>query len=156
MLLILLFYFIIMAHVFHEVIEPYSIEQMFALVNDIEKYPEFVPDCIATGIIRKQDNTIAAFIEVEKFGFKKSFTTLNQINEPNSIDMRLLDGPFKQLSGRWQFVEIAENKSKISLTLNFEFKNKLLGMTFTPVFKEVMTGMVNAFSKRARQIYQDD
>ncbi|MWN06292.1 type II toxin-antitoxin system RatA family toxin [Gilliamella sp. ESL0254] len=145
-----------MAHVFHEVIEPYSIEQMFALVNDIEKYPEFVPDCIATGIIRKQDNTIAAFIEVEKFGFKKSFTTLNQINEPNSIDMRLLDGPFKQLSGRWQFVEIAENKSKISLNLNFEFKNKLLGMTFTPVFKEVMTGMVNAFSKRARQIYQDD
>lgn len=153
MLLILFFYFIIMAHIFHEVIEPYSIEQMFALVNDIEKYPEFVPDCIATGIIRKQDNIIAAFIEVEKFGFKKSFTTLNKMNEPNSIDITLLEGPFKQLSGRWQFVKITEQQSKISFNLDFEFKNKLLDITFAPVFKEVMNGMVNAFSKRAKQIY---
>ncbi|KFA59765.1 hypothetical protein A9G34_08765 [Gilliamella sp. Choc4-2] len=142
-----------MANIFHEVIEPYSIEQMFALVNDIARYPEFVPDCIATGIIRKQNNIVAAFIEVEKFGFKKSFTTLNQINEPNSIDMSLLEGPFKYFSGKWQFVEIAENKCKISFSLDFEFQSKFLDITFKPVFKEVMSNMVNAFSKRARQIY---
>ncbi|WP_085248383.1 type II toxin-antitoxin system RatA family toxin [Gilliamella mensalis] len=151
--LILTFYFNIMAHVFHEVIEPYSIEQMFALVNDIASYPQFVPDCVAAGIIRKQDNIVEAFIEVEKFGFKKSFTTLNQLNEPNSIDLTLLEGPFKHLSGRWQFSSLGENKSKISFNLDFEFKNKLLDMTFTPIFKEVMMGLVNAFSKRARQIY---
>ena len=142
-----------MAHIFHEVIEPYSIEQMFALVNDIERYPEFVPDCIATGIIRKQDNVVAAFIEVEKFGFKKSFTTLNQINEPNSIDLTLLEGPFKHLSGKWQFTTLSDNQSKISFSLDFEFQNKLLDMTFTPMFKDVMINMVKAFSNRARQIY---
>lgn len=142
-----------MAHIFHEVIEPYSIEQMFALVNDIERYPEFVPDCIATGIIRKQDNVVAAFIEVEKFGFKKSFTTLNQINEPHSIDLTLLEGPFKHLSGKWQFTALNNTECKISFSLDFEFQNKLLDMTMTPVFKEVMTNMVEAFSKRARQIY---
>ena len=142
-----------MAHIFHEVIEPYSIEQMFALVNDIERYPEFVPDCIATGIIRKQDNVVAAFIEVEKFGFKKSFTTLNQINEPNSIDLTLLEGPFKHLSGKWQFTILSDNQSKISFSLDFEFQNKLLDMTFTPMFKDVMINMVKAFSNRARQIY---
>ncbi|QYN44975.1 type II toxin-antitoxin system RatA family toxin [Gilliamella sp. ESL0441] len=142
-----------MAHIFHEVIEPYSIEQMFALVNDIERYPEFVPDCIATGIIRKQDNVVAAFIEVEKFGFKKSFTTLNQINEPHSIDLTLLEGPFKHLSGKWQFTSLNDTECKISFSLDFEFQNKLLDMTMTPVFKEVMTNMVEAFSKRARQIY---
>lgn len=142
-----------MAHIFHEVIEPYSIEQMFALVNDIERYPEFVPDCIATGIIRKQDNVVAAFIEVEKFGFKKSFTTLNQINEPYSIDLTLLEGPFKHLSGKWQFTALNDTECKISFSLDFEFQNKLLDMTMTPVFKEVMTNMVEAFSKRARQIY---
>ncbi|OCG22210.1 ubiquinone-binding protein [Gilliamella sp. wkB108] len=142
-----------MAHVFHEVIEPYSIQQMFELVNDIARYPEFVPDCIATGIISKQDNIVAAFIEVEKLGFKKSFTTLNQINQPNSIDMKLLEGPFKHLSGKWCFIALDENKSKISLSLDFEFKNKLLDLAFTPVFKEVMANMVNAFSQRARQIY---
>lgn len=142
-----------MAHIFHEVIEPYSIEQMFALVNDIERYPEFVPDCIATGIIRKQDNVVAAFIEVEKFGFKKSFTTLNQINEPHSIDLTLLEGPFKHLSGKWQFTALNDTECKISFSLDFEFQNKLLDMTMTPVFKEVMTNMVETFSKRARQIY---
>ena len=151
--LILTFNFIIMAHVFHEVIEPYSIEQMFALVNDIARYPQFVPDCIATGIISKQDNYLTAFIEVEKLGFKKSFTTINQINEPHSIDMALLDGPFKHLKGRWEFTELDGQKSKISLNLNFEFNNKLMSAVFTPIFKEVMTNMVNAFSQRARQIY---
>lgn len=153
LILILNLNFIIMAQVFYEVVEPYSVEQMFALVNDIAKYPEFVPDCIASGIIKKQDNIIAAFIEVEKFGFKKSFTTLNQLNEPNSIDITLLEGPFKHLSGQWQFTPIEQNRSKISFRLDFEFKNKLLDLTFTPVFKEVMTNMVNAFSQRARQIY---
>jgi ribosome-associated toxin RatA of RatAB toxin-antitoxin module len=152
--LILTFYFIIMAHVFHEVIEPYSVEQMFCLVNDIARYPEFVPDCIATGIISKQDNTYTAFIEVEKLGFKKSFTTVNQINQPHSIEIKLFEGPFKHLSGRWQFSSLGENKSKISFSLDFEFKNKLLDIAFSPVFKEVMTSMVNAFSKRARQIYK--
>ncbi|MCX8601257.1 MULTISPECIES: type II toxin-antitoxin system RatA family toxin [unclassified Gilliamella] len=153
LILILNLNFIIMAQVFYEVVEPYSVEQMFALVNDIAKYPEFVPDCIASGIIKKQDNIIAAFIEVEKFGFKKSFTTLNQLNEPNSIDLTLLEGPFKHLTGQWLFTPIEQNRSKISFRLDFEFKNKLLDLTFTPVFKEVMTNMVNAFSQRARQIY---
>ena len=151
--IILFFNFIIMAHVFHEVIEPYSIEQMFELVNDIAHYPEFVPDCIATGIISKQDNLVTAFIEVEKLGFKKSFTTINQINEPNSIELKLLEGPFKHLSGKWQFIALDETKCKISFSLDFEFKNKLLDIAFTPVFKEVMANMVNAFSQRARQIY---
>lgn len=153
LILILNLNFIIMAQVFYEVVEPYSVEQMFALVNDIAKYPEFVPDCIASGIIKKQDNIIAAFIEVEKFGFKKSFTTLNQLNEPNSIDITLLEGPFKHLTGQWLFTSIEQNRCKISFRLDFEFKNKLLDLTFTPVFKEVMTNMVNAFSQRARQIY---
>ncbi|OCG15828.1 ubiquinone-binding protein [Gilliamella sp. Fer1-1] len=142
-----------MAHVFREVIEPYSIEQMFSLVNDITKYPEFVPDCIATGIISKQDNTLTAFIEVEKLGFKKAFTTINLINQPHSIDIKLLEGPFKYLSGKWQFTSISESQSKISFSLDFEFKNKLLDIAFTPIFKELMTNMVNAFSQRARQIY---
>lgn len=151
--LILTFNSIIMAHVFHEVIEPYSTEQMFALVNDIARYPEFVPDCIATGIISKQDNILTAFIEVEKLGFKKSFTTINKINEPNSIDMALLDGPFKHLEGRWQFTQLDNQNSKISFSLDFEFNNKLMGAVFSPIFKEVMTNMVKAFSQRARQIY---
>ncbi|OCG01551.1 ubiquinone-binding protein [Gilliamella sp. wkB112] len=142
-----------MAHVFHEVIEPYSIQQMFELVNDIAHYPEFVPDCIATGIVSKQDNLVTAFIEVEKLGFKKSFTTLNRINEPNSIDMQLLEGPFKHLSGKWQFIALDKSRTKISFDLDFEFKNKLLDIAFTPIFKEVMANMVNAFSLRARQIY---
>ncbi|MDF7666279.1 type II toxin-antitoxin system RatA family toxin [Orbaceae bacterium ESL0727] len=147
-----------MAHIFHETTEPYSIHQMFALVNDIDRYPEFVPDCIATGILSKQNisqqnSTIRAFIEVEKLGFKKSFTTLNHIHAPNLIDMQLIEGPFKQLSGQWRFSELSAKSSRISFSLDFEFKNKLLDIAFTPIFKEVMNNMVNAFSLRARQLY---
>ncbi len=144
---------IFMTHVFHEVTEPYSIEQMFTLVNDIASYPEFVPDCIATGIISKQDNIVKAFIKVEKLGFKKSFTTINHINEPHSIDMKLVEGPFKQLLGKWRFIALSDKSCKISFSLDFEFQNKLLDLAFTPVFKEVMNNMVSAFSIRARQIY---
>lgn len=142
-----------MAHVFHEVIEPYSAEKMFALVNDIVRYPEFVPDCVAADIISQQNNMIQAFIEVEKLGFKKSFTTINHLRAPHSMDMRLLEGPFKHLVGEWRFTPLSENSCKISFDLEFEFKNKLLNVAFTPIFKEVMINMVNAFTNRARQIY---
>ncbi|MDF7671290.1 type II toxin-antitoxin system RatA family toxin [Orbaceae bacterium ESL0721] len=148
-----------MAHVFYEVTEPYSVRQMFALVNDVERYPDFVPDCIATGVLSKQEinqqnKMIKAFIKVEKLGFKKSFTTLNQIDEPNSIEMQLIEGPFKQLTGAWRFTELSPNSCKISFTLDFDFKNRLLDIAFTPIFKEIMSNMVNAFSRRAKQIYQ--
>lgn len=142
-----------MTHIYHEIMEPYSAQQMFDLVNDINAYPQFVPDCIDTGVLQRDDNLLLAYIEVEKFGFKKRFTTLNRLKEPSKIEITLIDGPFKKLVGAWTFTPILENQSKITFDLTFEFNSKLLDMTFTPIFKDIMKNMVIAFSNRAKQLY---
>ncbi|AJA44475.1 type II toxin-antitoxin system RatA family toxin [Frischella perrara] len=142
-----------MTHIYHEIMEPYSAQQMFDLVNDINAYPQFVPDCIDTGVLQRDDNLLLAYIEVEKFGFKKRFTTLNRLKEPSKIEITLIDGPFKKLIGAWTFTPISENQSKITFDLTFEFNSKLLDMTFTPIFKDIMKNMVIAFSNRAKQLY---
>jgi len=142
-----------MTRVFYEITEPYSINQMFDLVNDIDSYAQFVPDCSSAGILRQQDNIIQAYIEVEKLGFKKKFITLNKLDAPHLMEMALIDGPFSQLRGTWRFVALSEHECKISFDLTFEFKNKLLDIAFTPLFKELMENMVKAFSCRAKQVY---
>jgi len=142
-----------MTHIYHEIMEPYTAQQMFDLVNDINAYPQFVPDCIDTGVLQRDDNLLLAYIEVEKFGFKKRFTTLNRLKEPSKIEITLIDGPFKKLVGAWTFTPISENQSKITFDLTFEFNSKLLDMTFTPIFKDIMKNMVIAFSNRAKQLY---
>ena len=142
-----------MTHIYHEIMEPYSAQQMFDLVNDINSYPQFVPDCIDTGVLQRDDNLLLAYIEVEKFGFKKRFTTLNRLKESSKIEITLIDGPFKKLVGAWTFTPILENQSKITFDLTFEFNSKLLDMTFTPIFKDIMKNMVIAFSNRAKQLY---
>lgn len=142
-----------MTHVFYEIKEPYSAKQMFDLVNDINSYPQFVPDCISAGVLQQQDNLIRAYLEVKKFNFRKKFITLNKLSSPHTIEMTLIEGPFKTLLGKWAFTAISESECKISFDLTFEFKNKLLDITFTPLFKELMESMVKAFSHRAKQIY---
>lgn len=142
-----------MPRVYQEINEPYTAEQMFELVNDITAYPQFVPDCIDTGIIQQEDNLILAYIEVEKMGFKKKFTTLNRLQSSERIEITMIDGPFKQLLGTWTFIPMSDQSCKITFDLSFEFKNKLLDITFSPIFKEIMKNMVVAFTNRAKQIY---
>lgn len=142
-----------MTQVFYEIKEPYSAQQMFDLVNDIDSYPQFVPDCVNAGIIDKQDNLVRAYLEVEKLGFRKQFTTINRLNSPHSIEMSLVEGPFKKLTGEWSFIAISENQSIIRFSLDFEFKSKIMDITFTPIFRDVMQNMVKAFSSRAKKVY---
>lgn len=138
----------------YAVIEPYSTQQIFALVNDIETYPQFIPDCMQSGIVaRNNSNELIAFIEVAKLGFRKRFITKNKFYVDNSIDIELVEGPFSYLSGRWQFIALDESRCKVIFDLQFQFKNKLLECAFAPLFRDIMRNMVLAFSRRAREIY---
>lgn len=142
-----------MPHLSYSVTEHYSAKQMYDLVNDVDAYPKFVPDCVNSGVLQRQEHQMTAFIEVEKLGFKKRFTTKNSLTESSEILMQLIDGPFSDLVGRWTFTSIDEHSCKIEFNLRFEFKNKLMEIAFSPIFKEIVTGMVNAFSQRAKQVY---
>ena len=121
---------------------PFSAEQMFKLVNDVLTYPDFLPEMIAS-------------VQVSKAGISKTFTTHNFLKTNERVDMRLVDGPFRKLTGGWVFTALDDNACKVEFQLDFEFTNKLIELAFGRIFKELTNNMVQAFTQRAKEIYRD-
>jgi ribosome-associated toxin RatA of RatAB toxin-antitoxin module len=134
-------------------IVPYSAEQMYVLVNDIETYPQFLPWCKSASILSQNGTHIVASIAMGISGLEKSFTTNNVLEPNNSIEMRLLEGPFSHLHGFWKFQQLGHDGCKISFDMQFEITNKLLKMTLGPVFSKIVNSLVDAFVKRANELY---
>ena len=132
---------------------PYSAANMFVLVNDIQSYPQFLPWCRSVNIISQSDDEIRATLEMAKGALSKSFSTCNRLQPNKMVEIRLLDGPFRHLEGFWRFHPLAENACKVSLDLEFEFSSRLLQATVGPLFSQIADTMVDAFCKRARQVY---
>ena len=131
----------------------YSAGAMFDLVNDVAAYPQFLPGCADSQVLDPSESHMKASLLVSKAGIKQWFTTLNTLEPARRIDMRLVDGPFKQLSGGWTFSPLSDDACKIALNLDFEFSNRLTEMAFGKVFSGLATSMVNAFTERARSVY---
>jgi len=142
-----------MTHINRSAIVPFSAEKMFALVDDISSYPSFLPWCKSTKIYSRDDNEVKASIEMSKAGIQKSFTTWNQNYQFNSIELNLVEGPFKSLKGCWKFEELKPNACKISLEIDFEFSSKILSATVGPVFSQICNTLVNSFVSRAKEVY---
>lgn len=142
-----------MARIERSALVGYSAQQMFDLVNDIPAYPEFVPGCVGAEVLEASASHKVARLDISKAGIRKSFTTRNDLHEPDRIDMTLVDGPFKALNGGWRFQKLEENACKIIFELDFEFSNRLLGMAFGKIFNEITSRMVDAFVVRAQQVY---
>ncbi len=131
----------------------FSAQQMFDLVNDIEAYPQFLPWCSGSRIIKREGDYIEAELLIAKGGFKKSFSTRNKIDHGGRITVSLLDGPFSSLDGVWNFMPLREDASKISLDLEFEMSGKLASLAFGAVFNQICNTMVSSFTTRAKQLY---
>ncbi|HEY8097885.1 MAG TPA: type II toxin-antitoxin system RatA family toxin [Methylobacter sp.] len=131
----------------------FSAQQMFDLVNDIEAYPEFLPWCSGSRIIKREDDFVEAELLISKGGFKKSFSTRNKIDNGRSMTISLLNGPFSHLEGRWEFIPLREDASKISLDLEFELSGKLASLAFGAVFNQICNTMVSSFTARAKAVY---
>lgn len=132
---------------------PYSTEKMYNLVADVDSYEQFLPWCNSSLVIKSTEDEVTGQIEIKHSGMHKTFTTLNRMQKNKMIEMRLVEGPFKSLQGFWQFKALDDNACKISLDLEFEFSNKLVGMAFGPVFSQMANTMVDAFCKRAVDVY---
>ena len=132
---------------------PYTAAEMFALVDDIESYPDFLPWCRTTRVISRDEDAVRATIELSKGGVEKAFTTCNRNQKNKMIEIRLVDGPFKRLEGFWRFDPLGEDGSKISLDLDFEFSSRMLGMVVGPVFHQIANSLVDAFQQRAKDVY---
>ncbi|MCD9459021.1 type II toxin-antitoxin system RatA family toxin [Marinibactrum halimedae] len=131
----------------------YSCEKMFALINDIEKYPQFMDGCIEAKVLQLGENWLEARLTLAKAGIQHSFITRNQLRGPYEMTMTLVEGPFKKLVGQWQFHALSEEACKVSLVLSFEFKSRLLAMAAGKWFELMANKQVDALCKRAKQVY---
>jgi len=132
----------------------YSPREMFQLVDDIDSYGDFLPWCRSAQVISRNDDEVKASIEIAKGALNKSFTTLNRLQKDKQVEMRLLEGPFKHLEGFWRFKPLNNHQAcKISLDLNFEFESKIIALAMGPVFNQIGNSMVDAFCKRAVEVY---
>lgn len=131
----------------------YTPEQMFTLVDNVEDYPQFLPWCGKTEVLSRQGEVLDASITIAKGAVNKRFSTRNINDEYQKIEMSLLDGPFKHLSGFWRFEDLQGKACKITLDLEFEFSNRLVSMAIGPIFNQVANTLVDAFVERAKNVY---
>jgi ribosome-associated toxin RatA of RatAB toxin-antitoxin module len=127
--------------------------QMFALVNDVDRYPEFLPWCVQARVQESSETERVASVKVARGVLRMEFTTRNWLRPDAQIVMHLLDGPFRHLTGEWRFEAIGERGSRVSFRVEFEFKNRLTAAALSSVFESLCGSIVDAFVLRARQIY---
>ena len=138
-----------MASVEKSVLVQHSIEEMFALVADIESYPQFLPWCGGARILARDGTTVTAAIDISIHGIQQSFTTINDQHPHKRIDMELVEGPFSRLDGRWCFKKLTAKACKVELSMDYEFNNFILGALVGPVFHQIASSMVESFVRRA-------
>lgn len=131
----------------------FSAEQMYALVNDVDSYPRFLPWCKASNVSFRSENHLTASLTLEAGKLSQTFSTENTMQPGRRIDVRLLSGPFKYLKGHWLFEPVTEHSCRVTLEMNFEFKNKLLKLTLSNVFNHIIGSLVEAFTRRAEEMY---
>ncbi|MAU42002.1 MAG: ubiquinone-binding protein [Kordiimonas sp.] len=133
---------------------PYTSQQLFDLVSDVEKYPEFLPWCLGSRILRRQGNSLHADLVIGFKLFRERFTS-HVTFSPNRIDVEYVKGPLQYLQNRWIFDENEDGSTTVDFMVDFEFKNKMFEKLVGSLFTEAVHRMVKAFEDRAAVLYGD-
>jgi len=134
----------------------YSPQEMYVLVTEVEHYPKFLPWCDRARIVTSDAHGMTAEVGISFSGIRQTFTTRNKHVPDQQVAMTLVNGPFSRLDGEWNFLPIGDGTQracKVELTLNYGFDNATLGKLVGPVFDKIAGSMVDAFVKRAAQVY---
>ena len=142
-----------MAKINRSILVNYSAEQMYNLVNAFEDYPEFLPWCSRASKQFISDREEEGTIYFSHGIINKSFTTLNKLEPNQAIHMQLVEGPFKRFEGAWQFNPLSDEQCELTFNLEFEFASPLIAMAAGPVFQTAIGSMIEAFTKRAAEVY---
>jgi coenzyme Q-binding protein COQ10 len=132
---------------------PYTPEQLFQLVGDVERYPEFLPWCVASRIRRRDGDVFFADLVIGFKMIRERFTSKVTLTHPDRVDVIYTDGPFHHLNNHWIFKRLPDGGTEIDFYVDFEFKSKVLQALIGALFNEAVKMMVSAFEKRARQLY---
>jgi len=133
---------------------PYTADQMFALVNDIEAYPKFMDGCLGAEILERNPTSMTARLDLGKAGLRYSFTTRNTLVANESMTMALVEGPFKAFDAVWTFKPLSDSACKISLVMEFEFSAGLVDVVLKRLFDSTSKSLVNAVCNRAEKLYR--
>lgn len=131
----------------------YSAKQMYDVVNDVARYPEFLPWCGGAKVLSADDVSMQAEVTIAKLGIKQVFKTQNHLTPNQRIEMRLLEGPFSHLQGEWTFKALDEQACKINFEIEFEVSSGLLRVALNNIFEQIANTFVSSFVARAEQIY---
>jgi ribosome-associated toxin RatA of RatAB toxin-antitoxin module len=138
----------------------YSPDEMFRLVTDVARYPEFLPWCDRASVLESDGQGMLAEVGIGLGGIKQTFTTRNthavQDDGTRSVDMSLVKGPFSNLNGTWRFLPVGDGSQracKVELDLQYGFSSATLAALVGPVFDKIAASLVDAFVKRAETVY---
>ena len=135
------------------VLVEYTPAQMFTLVDTVEDYPKFLPWCGGATLIHRDVDRTRATLSINYRGIRRSFTTENVKRAPEQMQIRLVEGPFSKLDGNWRFMGLADRGCRIEFKLHYEFAGRVLDRLISPVFHHIASTLVDAFVKRADQVY---
>jgi ribosome-associated toxin RatA of RatAB toxin-antitoxin module len=134
----------------------YSADEMFELVVDVARYPEFLPWCDRASVLARDERGMKAEIGIAFGGIRQRFTTFNEHLPGREVRMKLVEGPFSRLDGQWKFIPLGgkeQRACKVELDLHYGFDNAALSALVGPVFDKIAGSLVDAFVKRAEQVY---
>jgi coenzyme Q-binding protein COQ10 len=131
---------------------PYTCEQLFDLVADVESYPRFLPWCVAARVRSRTECQLAADLTIGFGPFRESFTSRVTLDRPKRVVVKYENGPFRYLNNQWNFVPHGSG-TEVDFFVEFEFRSRILQAAIGVVFNEAVRRMVNAFLKRARDVY---
>ena len=132
---------------------PYTEEQLFEMVADVRRYPEFLPWCVGARIVSRTDNELIADLTIGFKMFRETFRSQVTLERPHHVHVRYLTGPFRYLNNHWRFRPV-ENGTEVDFFVDFEFKSRLLQAVIGTVFNEAVRLMVRAFERRAFALYR--
>lgn len=145
-----------MKNVHKSVLIWYSAEEMFKLVTQVELYPQFLPWCDHASVLAQDENGMTAEVGIAFSGLHQKFTTQNTHVPGRRVGMKLIKGPFSNLDGDWQFTPVGDGQQRacrVDLQLNYGFDSMALSALVGPVFDRIASSLVDAFVKRAEQVY---
>ena len=142
-----------MASIKRSALVQYSADQMFDLVNDIEKYPDFMLGCVEAVVIDRDDESIVGKLKLSRAGITQEFTTKNLLKRPNSIEMQLVEGKFKTFSAQWSFDVLSDDACKVALSMDFEFDSFFIDIAAEKLLMSSANSLVDAIVIRAKETY---
>ena len=142
-----------MRRIARSAIMPHSAARLYALVEDIESYPRFLPWCVAAEVQSRSAEATRARLTVAVRGVKHSFTTQNENRAPAAIDLKLVEGPFRHFAAHWRFHALGAQAARIEFAMEYEFTSRAVAAALGPVFHAIADTLVDAFKRRADAVY---